>query len=285
MTGTELQADCANCFGLCCVALPFTRSADFAFDKPAGVPCRNLQPGFGCGIHDRLRPSGFAGCTVYDCFGAGQRIAQVTFGGRDWRAHPELAAPMFEAFSVLRQLHEMLAYLTEALAWPDAAPLRAELREALGATEQAAAGDAAALTGLDVNAVRVEVAPLLRAASALVRGAGADRAVADRSGADRAGADLAGADLAGADLRATDLRRADLRGACLIAADLRGLELARTDLLGADLRDADARGADLTEALYLTQPQLSATRGDAATAIPANLRRPLHWPGPIGSDS
>ena len=33
----ELQADCAHCFGLCCVALPFARSADFAVDKPAGT--------------------------------------------------------------------------------------------------------------------------------------------------------------------------------------------------------------------------------------------------------
>lgn len=269
---TELRADCASCFGLCCVALPFSRSNDFAFDKPSGVPCRNLQPDFSCGIHDRLRPSGFPGCTVYDCFGAGQRIAQVTFGGRDWRAHPELAAPMFEAFGVLRRLHEMLSYLGEALAWPDAAPLRAELRTAQAATEHAAAGDPDALAGLDVNALRIEVAPVLRAASAAVRAANADHA-----GAELAGAELAGADLAGADLRSVDLRRADLRGACLIAADLRALELARTDVLGADLRDADVRGTDLATALYLTQAQVSAARGDPATAIPVHLRRPLHW--------
>ncbi|WP_442277551.1 hypothetical protein [Terrabacter sp. 2YAF2] len=29
----RLEADCAQCFGLCCVALPFTRSADFPVDK------------------------------------------------------------------------------------------------------------------------------------------------------------------------------------------------------------------------------------------------------------
>ena len=40
----ELTADCGRCFGLCCVALPFSRSADFAYDKPAGEPCVNLQP-------------------------------------------------------------------------------------------------------------------------------------------------------------------------------------------------------------------------------------------------
>lgn len=34
---SSLQADCARCFGLCCVALPYARSADFAFDKDGGT--------------------------------------------------------------------------------------------------------------------------------------------------------------------------------------------------------------------------------------------------------
>ncbi|AOS00489.1 pentapeptide repeat-containing protein [Bacillus subtilis] len=29
----DLSADCQHCFGLCCVALPYAKSADFAFDK------------------------------------------------------------------------------------------------------------------------------------------------------------------------------------------------------------------------------------------------------------
>lgn len=82
----ELRADCGQCFGLCCVALPFARSADFAIDKGAGEPCPNLESDFRCGIHTRLRRTGFTGCTVYDCFGAGQRVSQVTFGGVDWRS-------------------------------------------------------------------------------------------------------------------------------------------------------------------------------------------------------
>ena len=48
---TDPQADCADCFGLCCVALPFARSADFAVNKPAGKPCSNLQSDVRCGIH------------------------------------------------------------------------------------------------------------------------------------------------------------------------------------------------------------------------------------------
>ena len=85
--GNDLRADCTRCFALCCVVPAFTRSADFAIDKPANQPCPNLQPDFRCGIHTDLRPRGFGGCTVYDCFGAGQQVSQVTFGGRDWRQH------------------------------------------------------------------------------------------------------------------------------------------------------------------------------------------------------
>src|SRR5690606_37914114 len=75
-----LTADCSRCAGLCCVALPFAASADFAVDKAAGTPCGHLQPDFRCGIHDGLREAGYPGCTVFDCFGAGQRVVQVTFG-------------------------------------------------------------------------------------------------------------------------------------------------------------------------------------------------------------
>ena len=82
----ELAADCSRCAGLCCVALPFGRSADFPVDKAAGDPCEHLRRDFRCGIHDRLREEGYRGCTVFDCFGAGQQVTQVTFGGKDWRS-------------------------------------------------------------------------------------------------------------------------------------------------------------------------------------------------------
>ena len=126
----HLRADCANCAGLCCVAPAFAASADFAIDKPAGRACSNLQDDFRCGIHDRLRDRGFPGCTVFDCFGAGQQLTQVTFGGRTWREAPHLAASQFALFPVMRQLHEMLWYLSESLTLPRAAPLHGELGRA-----------------------------------------------------------------------------------------------------------------------------------------------------------
>ncbi|WP_327326043.1 pentapeptide repeat-containing protein [Streptomyces sp. NBC_01210] len=264
-----LQADCESCFGLCCAALPFTASADFAVDKDAGTPCRNLRTDFRCGIHTRLRQSGFSGCTVYDCFGAGQKVSQVTFGGKDWRQAPETAQEMFAVFPVVRQLHELLWYLTEALTLRPARSLHGEIRRLLGETERLTELGPDALGKLDVAAHRQDVNVLLLRTSELVR---AEVGRAGRKKKDRRGADLMGARLRGADLRG-----ASLRGAYLIAADLTGADLRLADLIGADLRDADLAGADLTGSFFLTQPQLNAAKGDAATRLPPALTRPAHW--------
>jgi uncharacterized protein YjbI with pentapeptide repeats len=265
-----LRADCERCFGLCCVAHAFLASADFAFDKEDGQPCPNLQPDFRCVIHDRLRQRGFPGCAVYDCFGAGQKVAQVTFGGRDWRQAPETAPLMFEAFEVVRQLHELLWYLTEALTLRQARPLHAELRVARDETERLTHRGAGDLGELDLAVHRREVEALLLRTSELVR-AGARRPALDRRGAD----------LVGRDLRGADLRGADLRGAYLIRADLRGADLRMADLMGADLRAADVRGADLTGGVFLTRPQVEAARGDAGTRLPRSLARPARWPASV----
>ncbi|MER6719770.1 MULTISPECIES: pentapeptide repeat-containing protein [Streptomyces] len=264
----DLRADCANCFGLCCVALTLTASADFAIDKDAGTPCPNLQDDFRCGIHTRLRPEGFSGCTVYDCFGAGQKISRLTYEGRDWRRRPDTAREMFQAFPVMRQLHELLWYLTEALSLPAAAPLHPELRASLESTERLTLSPAEHLAALDVSAHREQIAALLLRASRLSRAAGHPRKKRDHRGAD----------LIGARLRGADLRGADLRGAFLIAADLRGADLRLADVIGADFRDAELSGADLTDALFLTQAQVNAARGDTATRLPRALTRPSHWP-------
>lgn len=131
-----LRADCANCFALCCTALAFERSVDFAFDKPAGEPCRNLLADFGCGIHSRLRDSGMRGSAVYDCFGAGQAVAQGLYGGVSWRDAPETSQEMFAVFPVMRDLHELLWYLTQATGFDPAPELRAALDETERLTRQ-----------------------------------------------------------------------------------------------------------------------------------------------------
>jgi len=302
----ELRADCARCVGLCCVAPAFARSADFAVDKPAGTPCTNLQADFQCGIHADLRDRGFPGCTVFDCLGAGQRVT-AAFAGRDWRT-PEVAAPMFAAFGIARQVHELLWYLDEARVRAPAPALEAEWARLVDADPAAA----------DVDAARERVGELLRVASERVRAQG-DResripqgtaAVPTPRGgkpdspprnggltpANRRthrgkmrdspsrrgklagpGVEYGRADLVEVRWRNADLRRAGLRGALLLGADLRGADLRLADLLGADLRGVDLRGADLSTSLFLTPLQAAAARGDTATRLPARVPRPAHW--------
>lgn len=261
-----LRADCTRCFGLCCVAPAFSASADFAVDKPAGQPCPNLQSDFRCAIHPRLRQQGFSGCTVYDCFGAGQKVAQITFGGQDWRQTPGIAEQMFSVFTIMRQLHELLWYLTEALTLVPVGPLHAQLGRAFDQTERFTRNSPDALVELNMPAHRREINALLVSTSELVR------ARTRRERIDLRGADLVGKGLSGADFRA-----ANLRGALLIGADLRGADLRRADLTGADLRGADLSGADLSGSIFVIQSQLDAAKGDLVTRLPPALRRPAHW--------
>ncbi|MBW5448845.1 pentapeptide repeat-containing protein [Cohnella sp. CFH 77786] len=269
-----LQADCERCFGLCCAALPFAASEDFAIDKAAGQPCPNLRSDFRCGIHDGLRQQGFRGCTVFDCFGAGQKVSQITFGGRDWRQAPETADRMFQALPIMRQLHELLWYLNEALMLQAARPIYDALRQTLEKTERLTELGPDSLLDLDAAAHRAEVNTLLLQTSELVR---EDARRRDGNPPKPRKNVRRGADLIGAKLRGADLRFANLRGAYLIAADLREADLRTADLIGADFRDADIRGANLGGSLFLTQAQLNAAKGDARTQLPQFLTRPVHW--------
>jgi hypothetical protein len=234
----ELTADCTRCVGLCCVVLPFSRSADFAFDKPAGTPCRHLAADSRCGIHDRLRESGMRGCVAYDCFGAGQSVTET-----DRVPH----------FLVVEQVHEIAWYLA------DATGRGAEVESLVAETERLAG--AGTPSQADVDDLRSRVAPALRAV-----------AEAARSAYD-GWRDLGGVDLAGGDHRNADLRGADLRGAVLLGADLSGADLTDADLLGADLRGAWLEGADLSRALYLTRRQLGSVQvGPEQEGVPPRLR-------------
>lgn len=270
----DLKADCEKCFGLCCVALPFAASADFALDKEAGSPCINLQSDFRCGVHKNLRQIGFQGCTVFDCFGAGQKVSQYTYKGQDWRSEPESAKEMFDVFPIMRQLQEMLWYLTEALGLNLNQKILSEIQNALAETERLTYLPSESLLELDVAAHRAYVNDLLLQTSELVR---SEAIHLQGNGKKRLKNIGRGADLIGANLKNANLSGANLRGAYLIAANLRGADLRKADLIGADFRDADISGADLTDSIFLTQAQLNATKGDSHTKITARLARPIHW--------
>lgn len=269
----DLRADCSNCFALCCTAFGFFRSADFAEDKPAGEPCRHLGPKYDCSIHDVLRPRGFRGCAVFDCFGAGQLVSRQLFDGVGWRERPDTRRSMFSAFAVVRQLHEMLWFLSEARMRTNDADLVDEIDQQSHALVRLTRHHPDRLTTVNPDDHRSSVRALLLTVSDEVRAS----YCAEDDEFD--GQLVPYADLAGACLQERVLCGADLRGACLIGADLRGSDLTAVDLLGADTRAALVSGADLSASLFLTQSQVNAMHGDHSTQLSTNLSIPPHWSG------
>lgn len=271
----DLRADCKNCFGLCCVALYFSASEGFPNDKAAGQPCVNLRPDFKCSIHKSLAERGFKGCIAFDCFGAGQKVSQVSFGGNNWRKVTESAETMFKVFLIVSQLQELLWYLSEALTLEATRSIHDDFRSMIAETERLTHLSPKLISELDAEAQRAKVNPLLLKTSELVRAEASHGP--RRNSLKHRRAFGRGLDLIGADLRKKELRGENLRGAYLIAANLREVDLSGADLIGADLRDADLRGADLSKSIFLTQSQINAAKGDAGTKIPSALSRPAHW--------
>ncbi|MDF2885048.1 MAG: hypothetical protein K0R54_5619 [Clostridiaceae bacterium] len=270
----SLRIDCNKCFGFCCVALYFSACDGIPRDKDAGTPCLNLQSDFSCAIHKDLIDKGLKGCTAYDCFGAGQKVAQSTYGGHNWREEPESSKQMYEVFLIMRQLHEMLWYLSEALRIQNNNTVKEKINIIINETESITNLSADSLMKLDIETHRDKINCLLHDTSDFVRGrtSGGEKAALKHKKT------IAGRlNLIEADLRKTNLRGADLRGAFLIAANLRENDLSGADFIGADLRDADLRGANLIDSIFITQSQINTAVGDSKTKLPVSLVRPTHW--------
>ena len=120
------------------------------------------------------------------------------------------------------------------------------------------------LLALDVDELRASVGSQLAAASARVRAA--YDAAGPRRGRPRR-----------ADLRGRDLRGAHLRGALLIACGPARRRPRRRRPAGRGRPGRGRARRHLATALFLSQPQANAMRGDAATTLPTPLARPTHW--------
>ncbi|WP_160672061.1 pentapeptide repeat-containing protein [Clostridium sp. C8-1-8] len=270
----DLRIDCKKCFGFCCVALYFSAFEGFPSDKEAGKPCLNLNEDFSCKIHKDLRSKGLKGCTSYDCFGAGQKVAQNTYKGSSWRNHPESAKDMFDIFLIVKQLHEMQWYLTDALNKSSDKEIKSKITILINETKEMTFLRDDDLRSLDLESHRDRVNALLKKTSKEVR----NNLLKGKENNVKQKRRIAGRlDLIGADLKKINVKGADLSGALLMAADLKNNELNCTDLIGADLRDADLRGANLTNTIYITQAQINTAKGDLSTKLPAHIIRPSYW--------
>lgn len=270
----NLKIDCEKCFGFCCVALYFSKSEGFPTDKVAGKPCINLQEDFKCTVHKNLSKKGLKGCTGYDCFGAGQKVAQDTYEKVNWRENPNSKNEMLDVFLVMRQLHEMLWYLTEAYRMQNDEAMKNKINNMINETIKITNLDAKTLLKLDLIMHRHKVNELLLKTSKIIREKNSKGKKNNLKGKKA----IAGRpNYIGADLRKFDLRGEDLSGALLIAANLSGCDLSGVDFIGADMRDTDIRNANLTNSIYITQMQINAAKGDVSTKLPENLTIPSHW--------
>lgn len=258
-----------NCFGLCCVALPYAKSADFPFNKDSGEPCRHLCSSNLCSIHEALKEKGFHGCVAYECFGAGQHVSQNIYNGEDWRKDPKRAEEMFAVFPLVQQLHEMLWYLKQALNLMKTKSFQTRLKKIYEETVELTLKTPKEILGIDIVAHRKNVNALLLETSKVYR--------ADFVSKRKRKSVKKRLDYAGANLKGLDLQGEDFRGTIMIAADLSHCDLRKADFIGADLRDAELSGANLKQALFLTQSQINSARGDKQTKIPSHLENPHHW--------
>lgn len=266
----SLKIDCGKCFGFCCVALYFSKTEGFPIDKIAGKPCINLKDDFKCSVHRNLKEKGLKGCIHYDCFGAGQKVAQITYKGQSWK---ENSKKIFDVFLNIYKLHEMLWYLTEAYRVQSDEKMKKEIMDMIDYTDKLTRLDSESIMKIDIVTYRSKVNKLLLKTSESIR----SKIKKDKKNILKKKLIASRVNFMGKDLRKYNLIGEDLSGAFLIAADLRGVDLSFTDLIGADLRDTDIRGADLSNSIFITQSQINSAKGDDNTKLPNSLYCPSCW--------
>ena len=270
----NIKIDCEKCFGFCCTALYFSKCDGFPEDKEAGEPCVNLQKDFKCAVHRELRKKGLKGCTTYDCFGAGQKVAQFTYKGESWVNAKELSSEMFNVFLVMRQLHEMLWYLAQALALAESSAIKEKIKMLIEKTISLTEMPPQFILKIDVESHRDSVNELLKQASKERQ----KSLLHIKKSNDKNKKSLSvGCNFIGANLTNTNLIGGNFAGALLIVTNLKNADLTGANFIGADLRDADIRGANLEHSMFLTQYQINSAKGDSNTILPKELVMPSYW--------
>jgi len=259
----KLLIDCKNCSGLCCVALYFAKCEGFPTDKPAGKPCKNLMSDFRCTIHAKLLQSKMKGCLAYDCFGAGQKVTQNIYKGKNWKTTPEIVNQMFDVFLIVFQLHQMLWYLIEASTIISSKELKLELDALILQNEKMTQLCPDEIQTLDIDIYRLNVNRILKKIST---------SIATSSTENRKTSNFIGQNFKKANLDGKDFSMA-----ILIAGNLEGCSLRGTNFLGADLRDTNIKNTDLRESVFLTQMQVNTAIGNHNTALPALFIYPTSW--------
>jgi uncharacterized protein YjbI with pentapeptide repeats len=261
----ELTIDCSNCSGLCCTALFFSKIDGFPENKAAGKPCVNLQSDFRCKIHKDLMKCKMRGCLSYDCFGAGQKVTQIIYNKSNWITEPLKSQQIFDVFLIVFQLHQILYFLVEAKTilpakelWNDIIFLIDEGRTICSSTPQD-------ILSYEIDGYKNRVNDCLKIVSRLIKQNYPDNKKEKKN------------DFIGRSFKGKDFNGTDFTMTLLIAANFEACSFHGANFLGADTRDTNFCNADLQEAVFLTQGQINAARGNSGTKLPDTLHRPITW--------
>lgn len=261
----EFKSECSKCSGLCCTALFFSKLDGFPENKVAGKPCINLQKDYKCRIHKNLEKNNMRGCIGYDCFGAGQKVIQHIYNGHGLYETPDKAQEIFDVFIVMFQLCQIGYFLAEAMTIKGAEAIRKDLEKLYKENRLMCEKSPEEILSADMDKYRDRVNVYLKKASSLMK---------DHHGFNNKKCPR---DFMGKNYKNKDITGFDLSTKLLIAADFQNCDFSGVNLLGADTRDTNFSGGDLREAVFLTQGQINAARGDRNTRLPQHLSYPVTW--------
>ena len=255
-----MKSDCAQCCGLCCTALYFSKIDGFPNDKEAGTPCVHLQHNFQCNIHSQLEKKGLKGCIGYDCLGAGQQVTQKIYHHLNWQSHPEIREEMFDVFTIVFQLHQMYYYLQEAFTITCSSSIKEKIINLLNENQKVCNGCPTDILVYPIDTYRKQTNSILQLViSQHVKG---NKKLPS---------------MLGKSFVHTQFHHYDFSFQLMIAADFEGCSFHECILLGADTRDANFQNADLSTARFLTQHQVNCAKGNLKTKLPAHLDAPVTW--------
>lgn len=259
---SNLAINCKDCCGLCCVALYFNKTDGFPENKQAGTPCVNLSVDNTCKIYNQLNAKNLKGCINYDCFGAGQKVAQ------DWKiksglnSNQSLKRDIFKSFEMNRLLNQMLWYLIEAYTICDESKLEL-ISQLIQENRFYTKLIPIKLIALDLenyrNRVNEELKQITLNLSRLSKEQIINKFQFEK------------------DYSNQELSYLDFTMSYLIASNFEGCKLYCTNFLGADLRDVNIKNTDLSESLFLTQFQINSMIGNNQTKLPDGIAHPIHW--------
>ncbi|MGL4521250.1 MAG: pentapeptide repeat-containing protein, partial [Bacilli bacterium] len=171
------------------------------------------------------------------------------------------------------QLHEMMWYLHDASTFCSTQDMFQEIEKIYIETEKLTHLPSEQLEKIDLFMHRMKVNAILKEVHSEVQ-----KRIAKLNLSNTAKARLKPChDYVNKNLTQTNLIGANFAGVLLIEANLKGADLTGANFIGTDMRNTNIRGANLRDAMFLTQTQVNAARGDKHTLLPRWLERPGNW--------